>query len=535
MSDWSEAAFREFVAGLEAERARHRKELSLAEWELNIAAGPENARRMATAQAEFLKFAANPGVFARLKGFRDHGQVQDPVPARQLERIYRSFLSNQLTADEIEERVRRETEINELFATFRAEVDGQKLSENDIKQVLQDETDNTRRQAAWEASKQIGARAAPGVRELARMRNRIAARLGFRDFYAMQLWLQEIDEEELFGVLGELRRLTDAPFARMKAALDARLARQFGVAPGDLMPWHYADPFFQELPRDGDLDLDPFFRGKDTVALARDYFASLGLDVADILARSDLYEREGKNQHAFCLDVDRMGDVRVLCNMRDNEHWMAVLLHELGHAVYDKHLDPALPLALRAPAHTLTTEAIAMLFGRLTKEACWLQAWAGVPAARAQEVEAAAGDQLTRSMLVFVRWGLVMAHFERGMYLDPEQDLDSLWWRLVSDLQGLRTPPGRPAPDWAAKIHVSAYPVYYHNYILGELTASQFGAALRRDTGGGLTANPAAGPWLVERVFRRGAHRPWNELIRQATGEPLDPRHFVDQFVSMKK
>ena len=28
-------------------------------------------------------------------------------------------------------------------------------------------------------------------------------------------------------------------------------------------------------------------------------------------------------------------------------------------------------------------------------------------------------------------------------------------------------------PDWATKIHIALYPCYYHNYLLGELLASQ--------------------------------------------------------------
>ncbi|MCK7529636.1 MAG: hypothetical protein MZV63_00520 [Marinilabiliales bacterium] len=38
----------------------------------------------------------------------------------------------------------------------------------------------------------------------------------------------------------------------------------------------------------------------------------------------------------------------------------------------------------------------------------------------------------------------------------------------------LAKPEGRNMPDWATKIHVALYPCYYHNYLLGELLASQF-------------------------------------------------------------
>ena len=79
------------------------------------------------------------------------------------------------------------------------------------------------------------------------------------------------------------------------------------------------------------------------------------------MARSDLRERAGKSQHAFCLRVGRSYpyDVRVLANVRDDAYWTNTMLHELGHAVYDKYIDPSLPYLLRTVAHTNTTEAIA--------------------------------------------------------------------------------------------------------------------------------------------------------------------------------
>ena len=138
----------------------------------------------------------------------------------------------------------------------------------------------------------------------------------------------------------------------------------------------------------------------------------------DILRRSDLYEREGKSQHAFCAWIDRRDDIRVLANLTPTEYWMATMLHELGHAVYDQGVDRGLPYFLRSQAHILTTEASAMLFGRLTRNAEWLATYAGVPAEEAR----AAADRLERArtatLLVGARWMLVMAHFERALYAD---------------------------------------------------------------------------------------------------------------------
>ena len=49
------------------------------------------------------------------------------------------------------------------------------------------------------------------------------------------------------------------------------------------------------------------------------------------------------------------------------------MLHEFGHAVYDRYINPRLPYFLRTVSHTCTTEAIALMMGSLSEESGWLQ------------------------------------------------------------------------------------------------------------------------------------------------------------------
>jgi peptidyl-dipeptidase A len=118
---------------------------------------------------------------------------------------------------------------------------------------------------------------------------------------------------------------------------------------------------------------------------------------------------------------------------------------------------------------------------------------------------------------------LVVTTFEHGFYADPEADHDARWWELVRRFQLVTPPDGRRAPDWAAKIHLAVAPVYYQNYLYGEMTASQLRATIDRECGG-LVDRPEAGRLLEERVFRPGASLRWDRLLETATGEPLSPR-----------
>jgi peptidyl-dipeptidase A len=96
----------------------------------------------------------------------------------------------------------------------------------------------------------------------------------------------------------------------------------------------------------------------------------------------------------------------------------------------------------------------------------------------------------------------------------------------------VQRPDGRDEPDWAAKIHLAIAPVYYHNYILGELTASQLSHAIAaRTPEGRLVDSPAAGELLRE-LFGLGAQLPWNATLERVSGERLSARYFVDDFVA---
>jgi len=89
-------------------------------------------------------------------------------------------------------------------------------------------------------------------------------------------------------------------------------------------------------------------------------------------------------------------------------------------------------------------------------------------------------------------------------------------------------------PDWATKIHVALYPCYYHNYLLGELLASQLGNYVQTAvmTSGDTDADmKAAGEYFKTMVFMPGARYQWNDMIEKATGEKLTARHYAAQFV----
>ena len=524
----------ERIAALEAEL----EPLSLAAreawWQLQTTGEERWQEESARLDTEIRTLLSRREVYEELlEASRNGAATGDAQLERQVTLLVNAHRPNQLPPETIEKIVALETSLDSRFNTFRAELDGERVGDNHIREVLERSDDSSLRRRAWEASKQIGVEVADDLLRLVAMRNDAARTIGFPSYYAMMLEVDELDEAELFALLERVDEGTRPVYEQYKAGLDARLAERFGIDAADVAPWHYADPFFQEAPA-AEVDLDPWYAGQDLEALTKRYFDAVGFDIGELLTRADLYEREGKCQHAFCVWMDRRDDIRVLANVRPTEYWMNTMLHEFGHAVYDQWVDRSLPYFLRDSAHTLTTEASALLLGRLSRNAEWLVEYAGVPHAEAHEAADALERARTAGLLVATRWELVMCHFERALYADPAQDLDRLWWELVERFQLVHAPAGRSAPDWAAKIHLSVAPVYYHNYLLGEMMASQLQAHVLDDVLGGgddvwhrYVTSPEVGLYLQERLYRSGASYDWRETIERATGRPLDPAPFV--------
>ncbi|TVR41375.1 MAG: peptidase M3 [Bacteroidia bacterium] len=482
---------------------------------------------------------SNKDAYGFLSAAIKRDAVDDLLLKRQVKVLHHIFQAHQIPDHIQKEMIELETMVANKFSLFRAEVDGKRLTDNQIEEILESSADSTEVKSAWDASKMVGSLVEEDVRRLVTLRNEAARLLGYDDYHQMSLQLSELDPAVVQNLFDRLDAITKKDFQREKDAIDVFLAEKFGIDVMALRPWHYQDRFFQEASQVDSLPLDEWYAGQDLASLTADFFGGIGLPVDDIIKSSDLFEKPGKNQHAFCIHIDRYGDVRVLCNIKPKWKWMNTMLHEYGHAVYEKYYADDLPFVLREPAHIFATEAVAMFFGRLASDPFWMADMGIIGEEDASRFANKAQRKLRREQLVFSRWAQVMYRFEKAMYGNPEQDLNALWWFLVEKYQGLTPPEDKHIPHWASKIHVATAPCYYHNYLLGELLASQFDAWLADKVAGPgkggrhrYVSNTQIGDFFRDRVFAPGARLPWNEMITAATGGALDPRYYAEQFTT---
>ncbi len=551
-----------FITSFEERLAPAEKASSEAWWTLATTGTEEAQRELVRTGMEYNRLFADRDEYELVKGwYEERESLESSVLRRQVEVLYKTFAGRQGDEETLRRIEELEAEASAIYGNHRGVVREREMSENELRGILRNSDDSALRREAWETSKSVGRKVEGIVRELARLRNRLALQMGFENHYVRSLDLQEIDANELDRLMDDLRSATDEPFRKLKTRLDTSLKSRFGV--DIIMPWHLSDPFFQSckheaavfpLPAsrgatgEGDgglqserdsgdgategLDVDSYFRDEDLEALTRETYDSMGLEVRDVLTRSDLYERAGKDQHAFCIGIGRdyPYDVRVLANVRPDSYWMDTMLHEFGHAVYDKYINPSLPYLLRSVAHTSSTEAIALMMGGLADDPGWISRFAGVPEETVERERERLLWSSRADKLVFIRWALVMYRFEKALYEEPDrEDLNSLWWDLVEELQLVNHPPGRDEPDWAAKLHVALAPVYYHNYVLGHLTAAQLRRHIEKNVvEGPLYEHELSGRYLQEAFFGPGARDDWRTTVLRATGEKLNPAYFVE-------
>lgn len=515
-------AAEQFLADEERWARRALPRLNIAWWNASLSGKSRDYERMERAELAVNRHYGRPAPFRKAKRLADDPRV-DPLVRRRVARVRNAYHAMQAPGELLDRITAASAALQEKYSTFRGTFRGKRCTDNVLEDVLRDTTDSDEAREAWEARKQIGRATADDVRALAVLRNEAARAVGFPDFWHQQLVLDELDPKRLVETLEAVDRVTKRPFQAMKTELDGHMSRRFGLPIEQLRPWHYGNPFFQETPDVFAPPADPIFARRDVVGISRATYHALGFPNIDaIMERSDLYPREGKNQHAYAVDMDREGDVRTFLNVEPNARWMGTLLHELGHTIYQDGIDrETLPWDLRDDPQGFLNEGFAMFCEEPMFDPAWLVKEVGLPRGEAEATAPRWLAQDAANLLAFLRWCLTIVQFERHFYADPSRDLETLWWDLEERYQMVPRPDERKEPDWATKIHVATSPVYYHKYLYGRLFSTQLAEEIRRRFGGWYEGGARSGQYIKDQLFAPGATYPWPELVERVTGQPL--------------
>ena len=285
---------KKFISAYESKITPLIKEMSVAYFNASITGDTNDFNKSAEMEIKLNKLYSNKEEFKKIKSFVESKNITDTLLKRELKLIYNDFLRKQISEKKSEAIINLSNKIEQKFTTYRTSFGDKKISDNDVNNILKNSTDNKELKDVWNASKKIGSIVADDVIKIVKLRNQAAKELGFKNYYEMELLLDEQDPAEIEKIFNELENLTHNSFLQVKDEIDTYLSARYKIPKNELMPWHYQDRFFQEAPKIYDADPDNYYIGKDIIKLASGYYNSIGLDISKILSKSDLFEKPGK-------------------------------------------------------------------------------------------------------------------------------------------------------------------------------------------------------------------------------------------------
>ncbi len=523
----------ELIQAYEREIAPLDKGVTVAEYEAALGGSPYVFGCLGALREERALALSNPARFKTVARWHREKTFSDAYLSRQIGHIYYNTLLCQADTALLKRMARLETYLYGQVVRYLAQppldtVQGDTLSADTLTLMA--------------PRPPVSALLRDSIVALARCRNAVVRGAGFRDYYDYQLARMDLEPDSLDVWFHTLDTMTRGAYEYLKGEIDEALAVRYGIPVSDLQPRHYRATFFQDVFNLYDIGQARSYENKNVANLAVGFFESIGLYIRDVFLHSDLRPRPGKVPYVRCYDLNHRGDVRLLCSLGSDMESMCDAMWLGGVALYRKNVSGTLPYLLHDMDYTVLCEAAGRLFWRLPFNETWLQGmgirYMPVDTRRAR---LESYMNLRAQQLVFCRWGLVMYHFERALYRNPEQDLDKLWQTLQAEYQLLsptEAEAGSGGDGWATKWHIVLRPCYYHNYLLGSAVACQLNAyicdsVLRTPDywTPDYMATEDVGKFLKNKIFWYGDAYPWYEILEQATGRPFSLEYYAKWLV----
>jgi len=281
----------------------------------------------------------------------------------------------------------------------------------------------------------------------------------------------------------------------------------------------------------------------------------VGLEIVQAMGFDERAWRLDDAVHPFAA-APSSHDVRVTSRFDDHTlTGLFALMHEVGHGLYERGIDPALArttldTGVSLGVHESQSRMWENLVGRGQPFwSHWLPRLREAMPDALGDVDLPAflrainvvrptlirveADELTYSLHIILRYELELALIEGT--LDPA-DLPQAWAQKVREMLAIDVPDDLRGV--LQDIHWSAGVIgYFPTYAIGNVLAAQLWRALRADLPG-LDDDLRAGEygalraWLVEKVHRHGRRLTPPELVAQAVGGPLDPGPMLEHLTS---
>lgn len=406
-------------------------------------------------------------------------------------------------------------------------------SRNGMHSLRNTSDDEKIRKACFEATEALSLICVDEYVELVQKKNKYAKALGYEDFYAYKLNLEEkMTKKELFSLWDSIYEKTKYGFTNIR-----KLEKE---KPGLRKPWNFnymmAGSFIKEA--------DPYFPFEQAVPIWIDTFSRLGITFRGGKIVLDLLDREGKYNNGFC-------------------HWPEPVYYEgntrkSAIAQFTCTLVPGIPGQAASGLHTLFHEGghAAHLLNADNKDVCMNTEYP--PASTAwDETQSMFLDTVNSS----IEWRTLYAKNTKGesypfelfirqsKALHPLRPLDLMGIMMVCNFEKEIYEAKNLTKEKVIAIAKRNYKKYfdrsvdspypldiphiyswesscsYHGYGLATIALSQWREYFFKKYGY-IVDNPNIGKEM-QKVWKYGSVKPFPEVVKIATGKKLSPNAYI--------
>jgi len=494
------------------------------------------------ADEDYISFKNNPEIAAKSKELHDKkDQIRNPFIQRQIDGAYDEFSECGIDPALEKQISDNLTKLSVMYGDFKPEFRGKLYTGDEVEDLIGKTRDPREAIELVQAKLALGNHRmtkdgptiAEAILEGVKLRNAFARKAGGANYYSYSLAMQEINESDLVKLREEVKRELKPLYDKLRKMMDQVSMKRYGISEAEArLPWFQGGVVeFNILDDAVSFTPDKYFKGMDPRTYIKATARQMGENVDDIVDKSDLFPRPGKNPHWYMFSLSIPDDLRTFGNIdpkfkKNMGYTFSTELHEvIGHGMGYSFVDPNLPPLLQ-DLHTIITESDAMMMEYMMYNKHWLKEVAKFDdETMSQFLIKGTQYRLAHELLTFFKNYLLIPDFERELYYLSDDELtlknvNKLWAEKVEEYLGIKIPKDRNEPDWTYKIHFATAPAYYQGYFLGQLVRAQSNAKIDElDPERGLLST-ACGQYLRE--FRSvGDSYKWDELVYHMTGKPL--------------
>ena len=388
---------------------------------------------------------------------------------------------------------------------IRYKVADKQFTRAELGNLVANNPDRQIRERAWRARAQIAPLNGDRILRTINLRNELALQHSDTIFSSFMLRRKGAEAQQLFTWFDQLRRETDAEYRQLLNQMRRELHLE-KIEPWDLE--YYFSTLTNEFEKRSFI---PDEGWPKTIQLA----ANLGYDLEKLhveMRAADL----GFDGGAYPILYGK--DVKILANRLSGIRFYDRLLHSTGHALHYSMMDePSFLLRANCPepfdeglAEFLTLilyrpEVSVSLFGLSPDQATIL------------------ANRYRLKTLFDLREKMADSLFEFDAYADPSQDLAALYNRIHAQYLGVNM---HAVPVWAYNPMYGSDPIYLQSFVLAHIVARQVQHTVDQRFGG--QWGTAAGDFLKQKFFSRGAEQSLDEVMQSGTGKRLDPQFLIE-------